>query len=159
MPTAPPAPALGYLGAEPIPAEIVSAAADLGLSLGASETIDALRGAEVLVSSAPERNGDVLTGGAVADRWGFEVMFAGATGLALLGTLCAWRVLRLERYEDSLDALEFRPAAQADQAQRDMELVATDAQEHLLRYWLIDTLEGDSGQAVRLSTDKLRRPL
>lgn len=39
----------------------------------------------------------VLTGGAVADRWGFEVMFAGATGLALLGTLCAWRVLRLER--------------------------------------------------------------
>jgi len=64
-PTAPPAPALGYLGAEPIPAEIVSAAADLGLSLGASETIDALRGAEVLVSSAPERNGDVLTGGAV----------------------------------------------------------------------------------------------
>lgn len=39
----------------------------------------------------------VLTGGAMADRWGFEVMFAGATGLALLGTLCAWRVLRLER--------------------------------------------------------------
>lgn len=73
-------------------------------------------------------------------------------------TLPLVRVLRLERYEDSLDALEFRPAAQADQAQRDMELVATDAQEHLLRYWLIDTLEGDSGQAVRLSTDKLSDP-
>lgn len=73
-------------------------------------------------------------------------------------TLPLVRVLRLERYEDSLNALEFRPAAQVDQAQLDMELVATDAQENLLRYWLVDTLEGDSGQAVRLSTDKLSDP-
>ncbi len=73
-------------------------------------------------------------------------------------TLPLVRVLRLERYEDSLNALEFRPAAQAAQAQLDMELVATDAQENLLRYWLVDALEGDSGQAVRLSTDKLSDP-
>lgn len=73
-------------------------------------------------------------------------------------TLPLVRVLRLERYEDSLNALELRPAANADQAQMDMELVATDAQENLLRYWLVDALEGDNGQAVRLSTDQLTRP-
>ena len=73
-------------------------------------------------------------------------------------TLPLVRILRLERYEDSLNALEFRPAANADQAQIDMELVATDTQKNLLRYWLVDALEGDSGQAVRLSTDKLTKP-
>ena len=73
-------------------------------------------------------------------------------------TLPLVRVLRLERYEDSLNALEFRPAANAEQAQIDMELVTTDAQENLLRYWLVDALEGESGNAVRLSTDKLTMP-
>lgn len=38
----------------------------------------------------------VLAGGLVATHWGFEAMFAGAALLALLGTLCAWRVQRCE---------------------------------------------------------------
>ncbi len=39
----------------------------------------------------------VLAGGALAQRFGFVAMFGVATGMALLGTLCAWRVLKLER--------------------------------------------------------------
>jgi PPP family 3-phenylpropionic acid transporter len=39
----------------------------------------------------------VLAGGAVASRWGFEVMFFGATALALAATFCASRVVRLSR--------------------------------------------------------------
>ena len=39
----------------------------------------------------------VLAGGALASRLGFQVMFGAATLLALLGTLCAWRVTRLDR--------------------------------------------------------------
>jgi MFS transporter, PPP family, 3-phenylpropionic acid transporter len=38
----------------------------------------------------------VLAGGALAQQFGYVVMYAVATGLAGLGTLCAWRVLRLE---------------------------------------------------------------
>ena len=38
----------------------------------------------------------VLAGGALASRLGFQAMFLAATLLALLGTLCAWRVARLE---------------------------------------------------------------
>jgi PPP family 3-phenylpropionic acid transporter len=38
----------------------------------------------------------VLAGGAVASRWGFEVMFGVATVLGVLGTACALRVQRLE---------------------------------------------------------------
>ena len=38
----------------------------------------------------------VLAGGALAQNFGYVPMYAAATGLALLGTLCAWRVLRLE---------------------------------------------------------------
>lgn len=36
----------------------------------------------------------VLAGGAVASRWGFEVMFFGATALAAAATFCASRVVR-----------------------------------------------------------------
>ena len=39
----------------------------------------------------------VLAGGALASRFGFQAMFHVATLLALLGTLCAWRVSRLDR--------------------------------------------------------------
>jgi PPP family 3-phenylpropionic acid transporter len=39
----------------------------------------------------------VLAGGALASRFGFPAMFGVATLLALVGTLCAWRVDRLER--------------------------------------------------------------
>jgi PPP family 3-phenylpropionic acid transporter len=39
----------------------------------------------------------VLAGGAVASRWGFAVMFAAASVLALLATACALRVRRLEQ--------------------------------------------------------------
>lgn len=38
----------------------------------------------------------VLAGGALAQRYGFVPMYSVATALAALGTLCAWRVLRLE---------------------------------------------------------------
>ncbi len=38
----------------------------------------------------------VLAGGAVADRWGFEVLYAAASVLGLLALACAWRVRRLE---------------------------------------------------------------
>lgn len=39
----------------------------------------------------------VLAGGAVASKWGFAVMFAVASGLAMVGTACAMRVRRLEQ--------------------------------------------------------------
>jgi len=38
----------------------------------------------------------VLAGGALAQHYGYVLMYGVATGLAALGTLCAWRVLRLE---------------------------------------------------------------
>jgi len=38
----------------------------------------------------------VLAGGALASRFGFGAMFAAATVLAVLGTLCAWRMERAE---------------------------------------------------------------
>ena len=38
----------------------------------------------------------VLAGGAIAQRFGYVPMYVVATVLALIGTLCAWRVLRLE---------------------------------------------------------------
>ena len=81
-------------------------------------------------------------------------------------TLPLVRVLRLERYEDSLNALDLdqnRPLAQSEQAQTAMNLVAHDAGEHLLRYWLMDSVSGDgttadNAHAVRLSTDQLTHP-
>ncbi len=39
----------------------------------------------------------VLAGGAIASRFGFEVMYCGAAGLALLASLCAWQVVRSTR--------------------------------------------------------------
>jgi PPP family 3-phenylpropionic acid transporter len=39
----------------------------------------------------------VLAGGALADRWGFEAMYAAAAGLGLLALACAQRVRRLEQ--------------------------------------------------------------
>lgn len=39
----------------------------------------------------------VLAGGALASRLGFPAMFFAAMLLALMGTLCAWRVARLDR--------------------------------------------------------------
>ena len=81
-------------------------------------------------------------------------------------TLPLVRVLRLERYEDSLNALDLdqnRPLAPTEQAQAAMNLVAHDAGEHLLRYWLMDSLEGDgttadTAHAVRLSSNQLTHP-
>ena len=81
-------------------------------------------------------------------------------------TLPLVRVLRLERYEDSLNALDLdqnRPLVQAEQAQTAMDLVAHDAGEHLLRYWLMDSVSGDgttadNAHAVRLSTTELTHP-
>lgn len=73
-------------------------------------------------------------------------------------TLPLVRVLRLERYEDSLNALDFeqnQPLAHAAPTQAAIDLVAHDAQEHLLRYWLMDDSDG---QPVRLSTQQLADP-
>jgi PPP family 3-phenylpropionic acid transporter len=39
----------------------------------------------------------VLLGGAVAQEFGYRAMFALAALLAAVGSLCAWRVMRLER--------------------------------------------------------------
>ncbi|RZI69576.1 MAG: MFS transporter, partial [Variovorax sp.] len=39
----------------------------------------------------------VLAGGAVASRWGFQVMFAAASVLAMLATACALRLRHLDR--------------------------------------------------------------
>ncbi len=73
-------------------------------------------------------------------------------------TLPLVRVLRLERYEDSLNALEFKPnqpSAQGIHAQAAMNLVANDEHAHLLGYWLMD----DSADSpVRLSTQTLTTP-
>lgn len=38
----------------------------------------------------------VLAGGLVVDRWGFQALYAAATGLGLVAVLCARRVVRLE---------------------------------------------------------------
>jgi PPP family 3-phenylpropionic acid transporter len=38
----------------------------------------------------------VLAGGALASRFGFQAMFLASAVLALLGTMCAWRVVRLD---------------------------------------------------------------
>jgi len=77
-------------------------------------------------------------------------------------TLPLVRVLRLERYEDSLNALDFEQHFGSNQAldpveyaQAAMNFISSDAQAHLLRYWLMDDSEG---AAVRLSTDKLIDP-
>lgn len=73
-------------------------------------------------------------------------------------TLPLVRVLRLERYEDSLNALDFeknRALATVDSAQAAITFISTDAQAHLLRYWLMDNSEG---APVRLATDKLTDP-
>lgn len=73
-------------------------------------------------------------------------------------TLPLVRVLRLERYEDSLNALEFesnQATTQQTRAQKAIDLVAIDEQAHLLRYWLMD----DSADSpVRLSTQTLTTP-
>lgn len=81
-------------------------------------------------------------------------------------TLPLVRVLRLERYEDSLNALDLGQHGapdQAGQAQTAMNLVSHDAGEHLLRYWLVDSLSGDgttadNAHAVRLSSAELTHP-
>ena len=81
-------------------------------------------------------------------------------------TLPLVRVLRLERYEDSLNALDLGQHGapdQAGQAQTVMNLVAHDAGEHLLRYWLMDNLGGDgttaaNAHAVCLSSAALTHP-
>jgi len=73
-------------------------------------------------------------------------------------TLPLVRVLRLERYEDSLNALDLShilAQAGAGQAQASMPLIDDDAQEHLLRYWLMDD---SAGSPVRLSTQSLADP-
>ena len=73
-------------------------------------------------------------------------------------TLPLVRVLRLERYEDSLNALDLEQnaaAAPGQKTQAAIDLIATDEQAHLLRYWLMDD---SAGSAVRLSTEHLRDP-
>ena len=73
-------------------------------------------------------------------------------------TLPLVRVLRLERYEDSLNALEFesnQATAQQTRAQATIDLVASDEQAHLLRYWLMDD---STDSPVRLSTQTLTTP-
>lgn len=77
-------------------------------------------------------------------------------------TLPLVRVLRLERYEDSLNALDFeqhfgsnQALAPVEHAQTAMNFISSDAQAQLLRYWLMDD---SAGAAVRLSTDKLTDP-
>ncbi len=83
---------------------------------------------------------------------------AGDAGHWSRRTLPLVRVLRLERYEDSLNALDFgsNPAsALFPSTQLAMDLIANDEQAHLLRYWLMD----DSADApVRLSTQTLATP-
>ncbi|MFZ2661224.1 site-specific DNA-methyltransferase [Rhodoferax sp.] len=79
-------------------------------------------------------------------------------------TLPLVRVLRLERYEDSLNALDLTHTTEPDQAgQTSMNLVSRDAGEHLLRYWLMDSVSGDgttaaNAHAVRLSSTELTHP-
>ncbi len=66
-------------------------------------------------------------------------------------TLPLVRVVRLERYEDSLNALEFQP----DDSAGELPLLQQDADEHLLRYWLTDDARG---APVQLSTSSLTDP-
>ena len=80
-------------------------------------------------------------------------------------TLPLVRVLRLERYEDSLNALELdinQPPAQQNRAQTAIDLVAHDEQTQLLKYWLLDALDtartGGAQSAVCLSTACLNTP-
>jgi adenine-specific DNA-methyltransferase len=80
-------------------------------------------------------------------------------------TLPLVRVLRLERYEDSLNALELdvnQPAAQLNRAQADMNFIAHDEQAQLLKYWLLDAVDaartGAAPNAVCLSTASLNAP-
>lgn len=68
-------------------------------------------------------------------------------------TLPLVRVLRLERYEDSLNALDF--SASATEPGDSGDLLAASADEHLIRYWLQDDSQG---QPVRLSTQRLADP-
>lgn len=68
-------------------------------------------------------------------------------------TLPLVRVLRLERYEDSLNALDF--SASAAEPGDSGDLLAASADEHLIRYWLQDDSQG---QPVRLSTQRLADP-
>jgi PPP family 3-phenylpropionic acid transporter len=46
----------------------------------------------------------VLLGGAVAQEFGYRTMFAAAALLAVLGSLCAWRVVKLEQAERAAGA-------------------------------------------------------
>lgn len=46
----------------------------------------------------------VLAGGAMAQRFGYVPMYAAATVLAAIGTLCAWRVHRIEAAQAGTDA-------------------------------------------------------
>jgi adenine-specific DNA-methyltransferase len=67
-------------------------------------------------------------------------------------TLPLVRVLRLERYEDSLNALDFSSTGPDGTGS---DLLAASADEHLIRYWLQDESQG---QPVRLSTERLADP-
>lgn len=71
-------------------------------------------------------------------------------------------MLRLERYEDSLNAMEFesnQPSDQTTPAQATIDLVARDDETHLLRYWLIDAVRDDNTDSpVCLSTQTLSTP-
>ena len=80
-------------------------------------------------------------------------------------TLPLVRVLRLERYEDSLNALELdinQPLAQQNPLQAAIDLVAHDEQTQLLKYWLLDAVDasrtGAAPSAVCLSTASLNTP-
>lgn len=68
-------------------------------------------------------------------------------------TLPLVRVLRLERYEDSLNALDFSAVAAGPGDSGNLLAAGTD--ERLIRYWLQDESEG---QPVRLSTERLADP-
>jgi PPP family 3-phenylpropionic acid transporter len=46
----------------------------------------------------------VLLGGAVAQEFGYRTMFTAAALLAMAGSVCAWRVVRLEQAERSTSA-------------------------------------------------------
>ena len=87
---------------------------------------------------------------------------AGDAGHWSRRTLPLVRVLRLERYEDSLNALDFEQntaLAHAPSAQLAIDLVAHDETAHLLRYWLMDAVGKDSADAaVCLSTPGLATP-
>lgn len=80
-------------------------------------------------------------------------------------TLPLVRVLRLERYEDSLNALRLdinQPVDRQNQGQAAIELIAQDDQAQLLKYWLLDAVDanrtGAAPSAVCLSTACLNTP-